>query len=81
MDETRRTIVSILYALAAPCVVVVMVSLAVLAGVAYYLAALIQGFWSLFHDLPRWIWNLKTKPPHKPHFLNVPAKSSGQPFD
>jgi Ni,Fe-hydrogenase I cytochrome b subunit len=82
MEETRRTIQNLLCALAAPFVVVVMVLLAIVAGLAYYLMALIQGFWSLFRDLPRWILNRKTKPPlRKPHFLDVPARSSGQPVD
>ena len=82
MDEPRRFLKNLLIALAAPFVVVVMVCLALLAGLAYYLGALIYGFWSLFRDLPRWILNLKTKPPlQKPHFLEVPLPSSGKPME
>jgi hypothetical protein len=77
MDELRRTFRSLAIALAAPLIVLVMVLLAVLTGLAYYLAALIHGFWSLFRDLPR---NLKTRQPlQKPHFLKTPAP--GRPVD
>jgi hypothetical protein len=71
MDELRRTFRSFVIALAAPIVVLVMVLLAVLTGLAYYLAALVHGFWSLFRDLPR---NLKTTPLQKPHFVKAPAQ-------
>jgi Ni,Fe-hydrogenase I cytochrome b subunit len=74
MDESRRTNLAI--ALAAPFVAVVMIVLAILAGLAYYLAAVAQGFWGLCRGVPGWVLDLKAKPPLlKPHFLKVPSKT------
>ncbi len=73
MDQSRRTLWNLLIALAGPVIVIVMVPLGLLAGLAYYLAAVFQGFWVLFRDLPLWVLNLAHKPPlREPHSLKVP---------
>ncbi len=81
MEESRRALRNLLVALAGPVVVIVMIPLALFAGLAYYLAAVFQGFWGSFRDLPLGVLNLKSKPRplREPHFLKVPAP--GKPVE
>lgn len=80
MDGPRRVIRTIAVALAAPFVVILMVLLAIVAGLAYYVMAFLQGLWLLFRDLPASILSRKKKPPlPKPHFVNLPAR--GEPVE
>ena len=80
MDELRRLLRNFLIALAAPFVVILMIPLALLAGLAYYLTAVVHGFWLLVRALPGWIRIQKNKPAlRQPHFLKAPAP--GKPVE
>ena len=80
MDELRRILRIFLIALAAPFVVILMILLALLAGLTYYLAALIQAIWLPFRTLVEWIRPPRIRPPlQEPHFVKTPI--AGKPVE
>jgi hypothetical protein len=77
VDEPREISWKIVpAALLAPLILVVVLPLAALAAVGFYLLAIAQAFWLLCRALPCWLsGSRREKMPRQPHFLETHTRS------
>jgi hypothetical protein len=74
VNQSLRTAWVVLRTVAVPLVVVLMVPLAIVAALCFYVAAAGHGFWLLCRAIPQWLAGMKDKTaPRKPHFLETPT--------
>ena len=72
MDEARHLLTRMVKTLWVPPVIAIMVPLALLAALGFYLVVLSEGFWQVCRGLPGWVFGLRYRhPKSKPHFARA----------
>ena len=62
MEESRRALSRLFISLGMPFAVLVMVPLALMFALTFYINSVVTGFWLLCRGMPGWVLALRSKP-------------------